>query len=57
MNVQFLGDYTADINLLYLDESNEINEFKQKLESSELVISSEKMSTILVWGLKLYLQN
>ena len=39
--IVFFRDYTADINLLYLDESNDINEFKQKLESSELTISSE----------------
>ena len=39
--IVFFRDYTADINLLYLDESNEINEYKQKLESSELTISSE----------------
>ena len=39
--IVFFRDYTADINLLYLDESKEINEFKQKLESSELTISSE----------------
>ena len=39
--VVFFRDYTADINLLYLDEIKEINEFKQKLDSSELTISSE----------------